>query len=105
LQTDVSPILDGVQFITSDAPIEDLKAAGSRVEFPVSLFPHQWNRERKIIITENDNALVSPRGAGAPKSKNSRLNAEIDALDEEIKRLRAQRLRLDRQQQRSTKRD
>jgi uncharacterized small protein (DUF1192 family) len=52
-----------------------------------------------------EKALEKLRGADAPKSKNTRLNEEIDALDEEIKRLRAQRLRLDRQQRRLTKRD
>ena len=41
-----------------------------------------------------EKALEKLRGADAPKSKNTRLNEEIDALDEEIKRLRAQRLRL-----------
>jgi hypothetical protein len=52
-----------------------------------------------------EKALEKLRSADAPKSRNTRLNEEIDALDEEIKRLRAQRLRLDRQQRRSTKRD
>jgi len=40
-----------------------------------------------------------------PKSKSTRHNEEIDALDEETKRMRAQRLRLERHQQHSTKRD
>jgi hypothetical protein len=31
-----------------------------------------------------------------PKSKNARQDEKMDALDEEIKRMRAQRLRLDR---------
>ena len=38
----------------------------------------------------------------SPKSKNERLDEKIDALDEEIKRMRAQRLRL---AQRQAKRD
>ena len=50
-----------------------------------------------------EKALEKLRRADAPKSRNTRMNEEIDAIDEEIKRLRAQRLRLDRQ--RSTKRD
>ena len=52
-----------------------------------------------------EKALEKLRRADAPKSKNTRLNEEIDALDEEIKRLRAQRLRLDRHQRRTTERD
>ena len=32
-----------------------------------------------------------------PKSKDARHNEEMDALDDDIKRMRAQRLRLDRQ--------
>jgi uncharacterized protein YdcH (DUF465 family) len=50
-------------------------------------------------------ALEKLRGADAPKSKNARLTEKIDALDDEIKRLKAQRLRLDRHQRRSAKRD
>jgi hypothetical protein len=52
-----------------------------------------------------EKALEKLRSADAPKSKNTRLNEEIDAIDEEIKRLRAQRLRLDRQTRRLAKRD
>ena len=52
-----------------------------------------------------EKALEKLRGADAPKSKKARLTEKIDALDDEIKRLKAQRLRLDRQQRRSAKRD
>ena len=52
-----------------------------------------------------EKALEKLRGTDAPKSKNARRAEEIDALDDEIKRLRAQRLRLDRHQRRSTERD
>ena len=38
------------------------------------------------------------RGSDPPKSKNARLDEKIDALEEEMKRMRAQRLRLDRHQ-------
>jgi uncharacterized protein YdcH (DUF465 family) len=41
-----------------------------------------------------EKALEKLRKADAPKSRNARLTDEIQALDEEIKRLRAQRLRL-----------
>jgi hypothetical protein len=52
-----------------------------------------------------EKALQKLRSADAPKSRNARRDGENDALDEEIKRMRAQRLRLERHQQRSTKRD
>jgi hypothetical protein len=66
--------------------------------------------EMRVYMAETsklsvEKALEKLRGADPPKSKNSRLSEEIDALDEEIKRLRAQRLRLGRQQRHSTKRD
>ena len=49
-----------------------------------------------------EKALEKLRGSDPPKSKNARLDEKIDALDEEIMRMRAQRLRLD---QRQRKRD
>ena len=52
-----------------------------------------------------EKALKKLRAADAPKSKNARRAEEMDALDDEIKRLRAQRLRLDRHQRRSTEHD
>jgi hypothetical protein len=52
-----------------------------------------------------EKALKKLRAADAPKSKNARMSEEIDALDEERKRSRAQRLRLERHQRRSTERD
>jgi hypothetical protein len=52
-----------------------------------------------------EKALEKLRAADAPKSKDARRTEEMDALDEEIKRLRAQRLRLDRHPRRSTERD
>ena len=45
-----------------------------------------------------EKALEKLRGADAPQSKNARFNEKIDALDEETKRMRAQRLRLERHQ-------
>jgi len=51
-----------------------------------------------------EKALQKIRSADALKSKNARREEEIDALDEEIKRIRSQRLRLEGHQQRSTKR-
>jgi hypothetical protein len=49
-----------------------------------------------------EKALEKLRRGDSPKSKNARLDDKIDTLDEEIKRMRAQRLRLD---QRHRKRD
>jgi hypothetical protein len=49
-----------------------------------------------------EKALEKLRRADAPKTKNARRTDEIQALDEEIKRLRAQRLRLERSQRRPT---
>ena len=51
-----------------------------------------------------EKALQKIRSADALKSKNERRDEEIDALDEEINRMRAQRLRLEGHHQRSTKR-
>jgi len=45
-----------------------------------------------------EKALEKLRGTDAPQSKNARFNEKIDALDEETKRMRAQRLRLERHQ-------
>ena len=50
-----------------------------------------------------EKALEKLRGTDPPKSRNARLDEKIDALDEEMKRIRAQRLRLERHQR--TKRD
>jgi hypothetical protein len=52
-----------------------------------------------------EKALEKLRSADAPKSRDTRRTEEMDALDDEIKRMRAQRLRLDRHQRRSTKSD
>jgi hypothetical protein len=51
-----------------------------------------------------EKALEKLRKADAPKAKMARLDNEISVLDEETQRLRAQRLRLERHQRRSTKR-
>ena len=47
-----------------------------------------------------EKALNKLREADARQSKSTRRDEEIDALDEEIKRMRAQRLRLERLQRR-----
>ena len=49
--------------------------------------------------------LEKLRGSDPPKSKNAQHTEAIDALADEIKRMRAQRLRLERRQSRSTGRD
>jgi len=43
-----------------------------------------------------EKALEKLRGSDPPKSKNERLDEKTDALNEEIRRMRAQRSRLDR---------
>ena len=45
-----------------------------------------------------EKALNKIRGDEAVQSRSGRHDEEIDALDEEIKRMRAQRLRLERHQ-------
>jgi hypothetical protein len=45
-----------------------------------------------------EKALEKLRRSDPPKSKNARLDEKIDALDEEMKRMRAQRLRLEQRQ-------
>ena len=52
-----------------------------------------------------EKALEKLRGADAPKSRNTRRTDEMNDLDDEIKRMRTQRLRLERHQRRSTKSD
>ena len=66
-------------------------------------------RVRRIALAETtklsvEEALKKIRSAD-PKSKDERRNAEMEALEEDIKRMRAQRLRLDRHQRNSTKSD
>jgi hypothetical protein len=52
-----------------------------------------------------EKALNKLREADAKTSRATRVNEEIDALDEEAKRAREQRLRLERHKRRPTKRD
>ena len=52
-----------------------------------------------------EKALKKLRGTDALKSKNAQHAEAIDALADEIKRMRAQRLRLERRQPGSTGRD
>jgi TolA-binding protein len=47
-----------------------------------------------------EKALEKLRSSEAAQSKNAQSNDKIDALDEEIERMRAQRLRLERHQRR-----
>jgi hypothetical protein len=47
-----------------------------------------------------EKALKKLREADAPQSRIARHEQQIEALDEEIKRMRAQRLRLERHQRR-----
>lgn len=50
---------------------------------------------RKLSV---EKALNKIRADDAPKSRSGKREEEMDVLDEEIKRMKAQRLRLDRHQ-------
>ena len=52
-----------------------------------------------------EKALKKLRDAEEPKTKSARSDEKIHALEEETKRMRAQRLRLERHQRRSSKGD
>ena len=52
-----------------------------------------------------EKALEKLRAADAKKSKNAARTEKTEALEDEMKRLRAQRLRLDRHHRRTTERD
>jgi hypothetical protein len=52
-----------------------------------------------------EKALEKLRAADAQKSAGARRTEQMDALDEEIQRMRAQRLRLDWHKRRSTEHD
>jgi hypothetical protein len=45
-----------------------------------------------------EKALEKLRGSDPPKTRNARLDEKIDEVDEEMKRMRAQRLRLEQHQ-------
>jgi TolA-binding protein len=70
--------------------------------------PFDWNSEPRLAMAETprlsvEKALEKLRANDSPKSKKAQLDDKTDALNEEIKRMKAQRLRLDRSQR--TKRD
>jgi len=56
-------------------------------------------------ILSVDKALNKIRETEARKTADARANEEIAAIDEDIKRMRAQRLRLEGHQRRSDKKD
>jgi hypothetical protein len=56
---------------------------------------HIMAETKKLSV---EKALNKIRGDEAAKSRSDRREAEMDGLDEEIKRMRAQRLRLERHQ-------
>jgi hypothetical protein len=83
---------------------------GSRRRYEVAMGPNASRLDTRFAMAETpklsvEKALEKLRAADATKSKSARRTEEIDALDDEIKRMRAQRLRLDRHQRRSTKSD
>ena len=50
--------LDRVQFVASDAPVEDLEPACGGVELPTGLGARQRNRERKIVVAKYDDGFL-----------------------------------------------
>ena len=54
--------LNSVQFIASDATIQNLETPGSRVELPASPVVHQRNRERKIVRAQDERSLLVSLG-------------------------------------------
>jgi hypothetical protein len=80
------------------------RAGPARLRWPERLL------DKRLAMAETpklsvEKALKKLRAADAPKSKNAGLSEKTEALEDEIKRMRAQRLRLDRHQRRSTKSD
>jgi hypothetical protein len=83
---------------------------GSRRSCDVAMGLNASRLDTRFAMAETpklsvEKALEKLRAADATKSKSARRTEEMEALDDEIKRMRAQRLRLDRQQGRSTKSD
>ena len=83
---------------------------GSRRRYEVAMGPNASRLDTRFAMAETpklsvEKALEKLRAADATKSKSARRTEEMDALDDEIKRMRAQRLRLDLHQRRSTKSD
>jgi len=62
-------------------------------------------RMAEITKLSVEKALNKLRGADAQKSKSDQVSEKMDALEEETRRMREQRLRLERHQRRSKKRD
>jgi hypothetical protein len=91
------------------APLMRLKLSSYPYPMAKAFFwgPHLEQRTRVTMAETTklsvEKALEKLRGSDPPKSKIARLDEKIDALGEEIKRMRAQRMRLKQQQR--TKRD
>jgi hypothetical protein len=86
-----------------------LLVAGARLQ-PSCDCPNAFRLDMRFAMAETpklsvEKALEKLRSADALKSRNERRTEDMDALDDEIKRMRAQRLRLDRHQRRPTKSD
>jgi hypothetical protein len=61
------------------------------------------NSELEVAMAETtklsvEKALEKLRGSDSPKAKNARHDEKMDALDEEIERMKAQRRRLEQHQ-------
>ena len=69
--------------------------------------PRQHHQERVGLMAETgklsvQKALENLRKSEASKTKNERLDEKFEVLDEEIKRMRAQRLRLEQRPRKPT---
>src|SRR4029077_4797321 len=49
---------NGVQFVGADTPIQNFLAPGLGIEVPLALLLHDWNRKRKIIVSNRENSAV-----------------------------------------------
>src|SRR5512139_1797764 len=59
LRLDVSAAdLDGVELVSADPSIEDLLPAGLRVEAPPSALPDDRDRERPVLVTDDEGGAV-----------------------------------------------
>src|ERR1700758_4303089 len=60
LRIHVSPTyLDGIQFIGTDAPVEDLLTADLGIEQPIVAFLDQWDRQRPAVIANQNRRAAS----------------------------------------------
>ena len=47
-----------VQFVGTDTPIQNFLTARLGIEVPLALLLHDWNRKRKIVVSNRENSAV-----------------------------------------------